>query len=287
MSPPDLREALIVRQQLWAGLDLGQRRTQVCVVDKDGAPVYEQECETNLASLRAALSHIDTDQLALIAVEAAGGTHLVRELRDAGYPVAMFETRKASKFLSLRRNKTDAGDAKGLADLGRLGRNTVSQVFLKSAECERLRSLIVMRKRLVHLRVAAEGALRSRMAMHGVRLKSTAAPSGIRHQVSNSVAHLRSSADHDLQSQLAPLVDVCEALRAYVRSLDGDLRTLAKAHRTCRLLMEVPGVGPICAMSFYTAIEDPGRFRRASDVAAYLPRHRGGCGKHRPRFVNG
>ena len=34
--------------------------------------------------------------------------------------------------------------------------------------------------------------------------------------------------------------------------------------------MEVPGVGVICALSFYSAVEDPDRFRSASDVGAYL-----------------
>jgi transposase len=34
--------------------------------------------------------------------------------------------------------------------------------------------------------------------------------------------------------------------------------------------MGVTGVGPICSLSFYTAIEDPSRFKRSSDVAAYL-----------------
>ena len=34
--------------------------------------------------------------------------------------------------------------------------------------------------------------------------------------------------------------------------------------------MEIPGVGAITALSFFTAIEEPARFRRADDVAAYL-----------------
>lgn len=38
----------------------------------------------------------------------------------------------------------------------------------------------------------------------------------------------------------------------------------------CRRFMEIPGVGPVTALSFMTAIDDPSRFRRSRDVAAYF-----------------
>jgi hypothetical protein len=34
--------------------------------------------------------------------------------------------------------------------------------------------------------------------------------------------------------------------------------------------LKIPGIGPICALSFYCAIGDPLRFRRSADVGAYL-----------------
>jgi hypothetical protein len=34
--------------------------------------------------------------------------------------------------------------------------------------------------------------------------------------------------------------------------------------------MAIPGVGPVTALSFMTAIDDPSRFRRSRDVAAYF-----------------
>ncbi len=43
-------------------------------------------------------------------------------------------------------------------------------------------------------------------------------------------------------------------------------------HELCRRFMQIPGVGPIAALSFMTAIDDPSRFRRSRDVAAYLGR---------------
>lgn len=37
-----------------------------------------------------------------------------------------------------------------------------------------------------------------------------------------------------------------------------------------RRFMAIPGVGPVTALSFMTAIDDPSRFRRSRDVAAYF-----------------
>jgi transposase len=45
---------------------------------------------------------------------------------------------------------------------------------------------------------------------------------------------------------------------------------LAMRDELCRRFMEIPGVGPIAALSFSSAIDDPTRFRRSRDVAAYF-----------------
>lgn len=257
-------------EQVWVGLDLGLRQTRVCVLDERGAMLHEQDCETSLVAIKNALSAFSIDRIELIGTEAGTDIHIVRKLRAAGFPVGIFEARKASKFLEVRRNKTDAGDARGLADLARLGKNTVSQVHLKSPQSQQLRRLLVMRKRLVMMRVAAEGVLRSQLALHGRPLRATYGEGCLRREVQTQLAQLNVDEATALRSDLAPLVDLCESLRAYVNKVTGDLEARAKANPVCRRLMEVPGVGPICALSFYSAVEDPSRFRRAGDVAAYL-----------------
>lgn len=256
--------------KIWIGLDLGLTRTSVCITDSEGIPLRERECDSNLVALKEALAGFSIDRIGGMAVEAGAGTHIVRKLRSAGFPVAMFEARKASKFLSLRRNKTDASDARGLADLARLGRHSVSQVHLKTTACQQIRSSLVVRKRFVMMRVAAEALLRSNLALHGRRLKPVYSRKGLRAQVKMEIAAVAREEGINLEPNLGALLSVCESLRAYVEKLDRDLADKAKSLEVCRLLMEVPGIGPVCALSFYSAIEDPTRFRVASDVGAYL-----------------
>lgn len=264
------KEAFMETGAVWMGLDLGLRRTSVCVVDDKGETLYEQECDSDLPALKSAISSFPAERIGMIAVEAGVGIGLVRKLRTAGFPVAMFEARKASKFLAVRRSKTDASDAKGLADLARLGRKTISQVYLKSPECQQLRGQLGLRKKLVLLRVAVEGVVRSKLALHGRQLRFGRGRGAFRRAVEAEVARIKEEDSFDLDDDLGPLVTIAEELRNYLRTLDAKLEEQAAAHDECRLLMEVPGVGPICALSFYSAIEDPGRFRSASDVGAYL-----------------
>jgi len=89
----------------WAGLDLGQRQTHVCVIDDAGSAVREEICETSVGAITKALGVTDGQRLGLIAAEASSDTHIVRKLREFGLPVAIFEARKSSRFLAIRRNK--------------------------------------------------------------------------------------------------------------------------------------------------------------------------------------
>lgn len=69
---------------------------------------------------------------------------------------------------------------------------------------------------------------------------------------------------------LETLLETLAVLRARRRAFDRQLGLIARENETCRLLMRAPGVGPLTAIAFAAAIEDPSRFRRASDVGAYL-----------------
>jgi len=258
------------QQSLWVGLDLGLRKTHLSIIDDTGAPLREEVCETSIAAISERLPSVHEGRINLIAVEAGCGTHVVRRLRAAGHPIAMFEARKASKFLAVRRSKTDASDARGLADMGRLGRQTISQVHLKSVECEQLRAELVMRNRFVKLRVATEGALRARFTQYGRRMKRPRSSRSFREEIEAQLLALKTDEGFDLRDALTPLIDVCESLRECQEKLDDRLERAASKHPVCRRLMEMPGVGPICSISFYTAIEDPNRFERPSDIAAYL-----------------
>lgn len=102
-----------------------------------------------------------------------------------------------------------------------------------------------------------------------VTTSGAAAPSLQRH-VDAELARLRDVESIDLSADIEPLLSICISTRQYLESLDRKLAKLAETIPVCARFMQIPGVGPISALSFYSAIEDPHRFRRNADVGAYL-----------------
>jgi transposase len=260
----------MARGKLWIGLDVGVYQSSASLMDRSGAIVLQSDLDTGIDTVDELLKPFKR-RVAMVGLEAgAHATHLTRQLRTRGYPVAVFDTRQARKFLSIRQNKTDRNDADGLATIARFGRESVSEVFVKSSECQQLRSTLVIRQRMVRLRVAGESILRSLFLLFGVRLKSISSLKGLRREVTNALTKLLADEQIDLSDDVQPVLAICEAMRIYIDQLDKKLAQIARDHPVCRNFMEIPGVGPICALSFYTAIEMPHRFKRNADVGAYL-----------------
>jgi transposase len=73
---------------------------------------------------------------------------------------------------------------------------------------------------------------------------------------------------------VAELIDAMLNARAalwkeYCRLHDLVVKLVA-GHELCRRFMQIPGVGPVAALSFMTGVDDPSRFKRSRDVAAYF-----------------
>lgn len=260
----------MARTSLWVGLDVGADETAVCATDDSGAVVFEFPISSTPAALHAALKR-DKRRIRLIGVESCSfGIRLCRSLSKFGYPVAMFETRQASKFLAIRKNKTDRNDARGLADIARLGRDSVSEVRVKRPECQRLRSTLVTRQKLVQLRTAIEANMRSLFRLNGGKLNSSYSAAALRRNVSEELTRLRRSEDVDLREEIGPLLALSTAMRGYIEDIDRRLTKQAEEDPVCRRFLEIPGVGPITALAFYSAVDDPHRFRRNGDIGAYF-----------------
>jgi transposase len=253
----------------WVGLDVGVYQTSVCVTDDAGQIVDEADLATQPITIIEMLSAYPN--VGAIGLETGVGTHLTLALRQAGLNAIMFDAFKASRFLTIRRNKTDKNDARGLAEIARFGRGAVTEVLVRGPECQAIRSKLKLRRGIIKQRIAAEGLMRSLLQTHGRTLGRAHSPVGFRTAVTAILEAI--SADEpafDPSPDLLPLLDFCENIRRYIRVLDNDLARLARKSEVCRRLMTVPGVGPVCALSFYSAIEDPWRFGRIENIGAYL-----------------
>lgn len=256
-------------RKYWVGLDTGVSETAVCLIDEFGEILFEGKRETNADQIKDILRPFGVEAVQCITIEAGVGTHMVRNLQRQGFPVYVTEVRKSAKFLAIRRQKTDANDARGLADLGRIGRTIGSEVFVKPLDCQNLRSLLNVRKSLVQQRMKIDALVQSIVRLHGGKLKTNTGVGKLASGIEDQLEHLKVDG-LDVDADLRPLITIAENLRSHIAGMDKRLRAMAVTHPVCSNLMTVPGVGPITALSFYSAIGDPSRFQRTRDVGPYF-----------------
>jgi len=140
--------------EYFAGLDVSMAETHVCVMNRDGAVVYEVKVPSTPADIAAGLAKapacgrivFETGRMAPM---------LYHGLRQLGLPIFCIESRQAHQALkSLATHKTDRNDARGLAHLARTG--FFKPVYVKSLPAHAVRALIIARKKLVGQRVTLE-----------------------------------------------------------------------------------------------------------------------------------
>jgi transposase len=154
--------------EYFAGLDISMDETHICVLDREGAVVYESKTISTAEAIADELAKVpscrrivfETGRMAPI---------LFHGLSRLGLPVVCIESRQAYQALkSLATHKTDRNDARGLAHLARTG--FFKPVHVKSLQAHALRSLIIARKKLVGQRVTLENQIRGLAVVFGIRL---------------------------------------------------------------------------------------------------------------------
>ena len=253
----------------YVGLDVSQKETSVCVVDEAGKRVFEGKAKSEPGALAAVIRKRAPFAERIGFETGAMASWLWHELKRVGLPVVCIDARHANAALSVRINKSDQNDARGLAELVRIG--WYREVRIKSEQSQTIRSTLVARARLVGIRRDLENQVRSLLKEYG-RLFSRAIGSRFRQHVCELLVE-----DHVLRPIIDPLLAIHEQVCRQQRKLDDEIRRLARADATTRRLMTVPGVGVVTALTFRHTIDDPSRFQSAAAVGAYLgltPRRR-------------
>jgi transposase len=153
---------------LFVGLDVSLKTVSICIVKADGSLVWEGKALSEPASLIKALAR-RRKNIQLVGIEACPLSEwLYGALVDSGFTTICIETRHAQRFLSSRPNKTDRSDARGIADMMRLGH--YRPVHVKSRAAQLLRTTLVARKRFVDHMLAIEGTIRGLLKVHGLKV---------------------------------------------------------------------------------------------------------------------
>lgn len=256
--------------QHFIGLDVSQKSTAVCIIDEKGKVVSEGACLTRPFDL---VNYIRkrSDHVAKVGLEAGAlSPWLYTELTKAGLPVFVLETFQTYRALSMRRNKTDRNDARGLAELMRMGEDWIRVVHLKSLWAQEVRTTLSLRHNLVGMRVGLENRITGLMKPFGLLVsRGSVTHDTFRERVMDKLRSANSNGIN-LFGSILPMLDMHRDMWHQIDNYDKAVATMAKADPVCQRLMTVPGVGPITALTYVTAIDDPSRFEDADDIAAYF-----------------
>jgi transposase len=179
-----------------------------------------------------------------------------------GHEVWVVDTTRVRQLgIGQHKRKNDRIDAEVLARAGETGR--VPRAHVLSHASQRLRMQLGVRRALVETRAQYVGSIRSMLRSEGLVVPSCA--------VEAFVGKLKAARlPPAVHSVIKPLVVALEAIGPQVEKVDEELDKLCADQPVVQLLSSAPGVGRIVSAAYISVIDNPGRFRNAHQVEAYL-----------------
>ncbi len=246
----------------YAGIDVSLECASVCVVDGSGKMVWEGKVVSEPEALIGWFGTLGLS-LARIGLEAGPLSQwLYAGMRQAGLAMELLETRHVRTALATMPVKSDRNDARGIAQLMRLG--WFRPVHCKSIGAQEMRAVLTARK-LVHSKLLdVENSVRGILRGFGLKVGKTTNRS-FAGRVEDLVI------DHaSLGMIAAALLSVHAVLLRELKAFDKQVRSMARADAKAKLLLSAPAVGPIVALTYASAIDDPSRFKSSKRVGAHF-----------------
>src|SRR5882762_10111848 len=244
----------------FAGLDVSVKDTSVCIVDYAGKIVREVKVASEPDALLAVLTN-PAYRFKRIGLEAGPLSQwLFSALAEAGLPVICVETRHMQAVLKAQINKTDRNDARGIAQMMRVG--LYRPVHVKTLRSQKLRMLLTHRKLLQSKAIAIENDLRATLRNFGLKV-GVVGTVKFETRIKELVENVP-----DLAMLVEPLLVVRRALREQIGILHRRLLAIVRDDDVCRRLMTIPGVGPVVALTYRVTVDVPARFKNSKAVGA-------------------
>jgi transposase len=179
---------------------------------------------------------------------------------EAVLPVICVETRHMRAVLKAQINKTDRNDARGIAQMMRVG--LYRPVHVKTLRSQKLRMLLTHRKLLQSKAIAIDNDLRGTLRNFGLKV-GVVGTAKFEDRIKELVEKLS-----DPAVLVEPPLIVRRVLRQQIGVLRRRLLAVARDDAVCRRLMTVSGVGPVVALTYRATVDVPARFKNSKAVGA-------------------
>jgi transposase len=241
-------------------IDLGGRESQICVRSSEGTILDEQRWPTQ--DLQRYL--VRRPQSVVIIETSAEAFAVAAAARECGHAVRIVPATLVKALgVGQRGIKTDRRDAQLLSESS--CRMELPSVHVPSAQAQERKARCTAREALVTARTLLVNSVRGylRTILERVAAGRTETfPQRVR-------ARLRAR-PAGVPEFLAGLLTALDSLNEMIAAADRELKELATGDEECRRLMTVPGVGPVTAVRFVSAVDQVGRFATAHQLESYL-----------------
>ena len=242
------------------GMDLGDKFNIAVVFDGDGNELATAKV---INTKKGVSKFFEPYRSAQVAIEA--GTHspwISRLLNEMGLTVYVGNPRKL-RCIWDNIDKSDAKDARMLGMVCRLEPRLLYPLHHRSSQAQVDLTTIKSRDILVKSRTQLVNHVRGIVKANGDRLPKCSA-AGF---ANRCAAHI----PKELWSAMAPLFEIITQLNQQIKELENEIERLSmERYPETQYLRQVPGVGPITALSYVLHIEDPARFSKSRQIGPFL-----------------
>ncbi len=248
--------------EYYAGIDVSLEYSSLCVVDGTGKIVREAKAASEPAALIAWFGSLGFG-LARIGLEAGPLSQwLFAAMREAGLAVELLETRHVRKAFEAMLVKSDRNDARGIAQLIRLG--WFRPVHCKSMDAQEVRAVLTARKLVQTKLLDVENSLRGILRGFGLKVGKTTDRSFATRIQELVKGH------PNLEAIGEALLSVRAVLLREFNAFEKRVRAMSRLNARAKLLMSTPSVGPIVALTYASAIDDPARFKSSKQAGPHF-----------------
>ncbi len=242
------------------GLDVGDRFTQVCVLDATGEVVEEGRVRSSREAFEARFGGLPRSRVVLEV--GAQSAWMSRELEAHGHEVLVANSYQMGRIYR-GQDKSDRRDAETLARVARSDPALLRPIRHRGAQAMADRALLRSREILVRSRAALVNHVRGVVKTVGTRLPTCGTAQFAR--------RARGAIPVELRDALEPILDTIQELTDRIRAYERRMEQVATARYPETALFEpIHGVGPVTRLAYVLAIEDPHRFAKSRDVGSYL-----------------
>lgn len=240
------------------GCDLGDKRSEICVLDAEGRVALR----TSVATTRKGITGFFARAPAHVVIEVGAHSRWVSALlRGRRHRVTVANPRRV-KLISDSNNKTDRHDAELLARLGRADVQLLAPVEHRTPKAQADLAVAKARDVLVATRTKLVNHVRGTVKSFGERLPSCSTECFAR--------KTRALVPVELQAALEPIYQVLDRLDQQIKEQDKLIERVAKRYVDVDAVSQISGVGVLTALVFLLTIEDKNRFARSRMVGAFV-----------------